>query len=197
MSGEVTRLLHEVSAGDDGALSRLFEMVYDELRTRAGAQLAGSAPQTISATGLVHEAYLKLTAGENLEWNDRTHFYRVAARAMRQIAIDRARARNAARRGGNAVKIDLDAVQVSIDDSSEALLELDGALNALEKRSKRLAQLVELRFFAGLSVDESASAMSVSARTIKRDWRIARAFIHAILNGPPPEERTDNCSHDS
>ncbi len=183
MTGEVTRLLHEVSAGDDGALSRLFEMVYDELRTRAGAQLAGSAPQTISATGLVHEAYLKLTAGENLEWNDRTHFYRVAARAMRQIAIDRARARNAAQRGGNAVKIDLDAVQISSDDSSESLLELDGALTALEKRSKRLAQLVELRFFAGLSVDESASAMDVSSRTIKRDWRIARAFIHASLAG--------------
>lgn len=186
MSGEVTRLLHEVSAGDNSALSRLFELVYDELRIRARAQLAGSAPQTIGATGLVHEAYLKLTAGENLEWNDRTHFYRVAARAMRQIAIDRARSRNAARRGGHAVKINLDAVQVSFADTTESLLELDAALDALEQRSERLARLVELRFFAGLSVDESASALGTSSRTIKRDWRLARAFIHSTLAGQTP-----------
>ncbi len=186
MSGDVTLLLQEVSAGDKAAISRLFELVYEELRRRARAQLAGSAPQTIGATGLVHEAYLKLTAGGNVDWNDRTHFYRVAARAMRQIAIDRARARHAARRGGHAARVDLDAAQISFDDSSESLLELDAALNALEQRSERLAQLVELRFFAGLSVDEAASAMSMSARTVKRDWRIARAFIHAALDGLPP-----------
>ncbi len=183
MSGDVTRLLHQVSLGDSDALSRLFELVYEELRSRARMQLAGSAPQTIGATGLVHEAYLKLTSGENVEWNDRTHFYRVAGRAMRQIAIDRARARHAARRGGHAARVDLDVAQISFDDPSESLIELDAALNALEKRSERLAQLVELRFFAGLSVDESALALSISERTVKRDWRIARAFIHARLAG--------------
>jgi RNA polymerase sigma factor (TIGR02999 family) len=183
VSGEITRLLHEVSAGDDSALSRLFETVYEELRARARAQLAGSAPQTIGATGLVHEAYLKLTSGENLSWNDRTHFYRVAARAMRQIAIDRARARNAARRCGHADKINLDAGEISFADSAESLIELDAALDALERHSERLARLVELRFFAGVSVEDCASALGQSERTIKRDWRLARAFIHAALAG--------------
>lgn len=185
MTGDVTRLLQQVSAGDEGAISRLFEVVYEELRARARAQLAGSAPQTIGATALVHEAYLKLTAGDKLDWNDRTHFYRVAARAMRQIAIDRARARKAIRRGGDAVRVDLDAARIPFDDTAQTLLELDAALDALEKRNDRLARLVELRFFAGLSVDDSASALSLSPRTVKRDWRIARAFIHARLDGQP------------
>lgn len=181
MSGEITQLLHEVSAGDDSALSRLFTAVYDELRARARSQLAGSAPQTIGATGLVHEAYLKLTSGVNIDWNDRTHFYRVAARAMRQIAIDRARARQAARRGGAANRINLDAAEISVDDAAESLIDLDAALDALELHSERLARLVELRFFAGLSVTDSARALGQSERTIKRDWRLARAYIYAAL----------------
>ncbi len=182
MSGEITRLLASVAEGDEHAIAQLFTVVYDELRARARAQLAGSAPRTLGATALVHEAYLKLLASDSTLWNDRTHFYRVAARAMRQIAIDHARARQAARRGGAAQQIDLDAEQIPLDDNAESLLALDAALQALEKRNDRLAELVELRFFAGLSVEDVASAMSLSSRTVKRDWRIARAFIHARLD---------------
>lgn len=189
MTEDVTRLLRDVSAGEEGALARLFEAVYEELRRRARAQLAGAAPQTIGATGLVHEAYIKLTSGTNLDWNDRTHFYRVAARAMRQIAIDNARARNAARRGGRSPNISLDAIEIPFADAGESLIDLDAALTALEQRSERLAGLVELRYFAGLSVEDCAAALSISARTVKRDWRLARAFIHATLEGEAPVRR--------
>lgn len=182
MSGEITRLLSSVAAGDEQAVAQLFSLVYEDLRARARAQIAGYAPRTLGATALVHEAYLKLLASDCPQWNDRSHFYRVAARAMRQIAIDHARARNAARRGGTAVKVDLDAEQLALDDNAESLLALDAALQALEKRNARLAELVELRFFAGLSVEDTANALSMSERTVKRDWRTARAFIHARLD---------------
>lgn len=183
MSGEITQLLRAVSTGDDDAVSRLFEIVYEELRARARAQLAGSAPQTLGATALVHEAYLKLTAGNTPEWNDRAHFYGVAATAMRHIAIDHARARKAQRRGGGAGKVNIDVAQIPVDDAAESLLALDAALNALAARSDRLAKLVELRFFAGLSVEDSATALATAPRTVKRDWRTARAFIHAQMSG--------------
>ncbi|MDH4048526.1 MAG: ECF-type sigma factor [Gammaproteobacteria bacterium] len=183
MSGEITQLLRAVSAGDNDAVSQLFEIVYEDLRARARAQLAGSASHTLGATALVHEAYLKLTAGEAPEWNDRAHFYGVAATAMRHISIDHARARQAQRRGGNAGKVNIDIAQIPVDDAAESLLALDAALDALEKRNERLAKLVELRFFAGLSVEESATALAMSPRTVKRDWRTARAFIHAQMPG--------------
>jgi len=182
MSGEITQLLRAVSSGDNNAVASLFQIVYEELRARARAQLAGSLPQTLGATALVHEAYLKLTAGDAPEWNDRAHFYGVAARAMRHIVIDHARARKAQRRGGGAAKVDMDIADISLSDSSEALLSLDAALDALEERNTRLARLVELRFFAGLSVAESAQAMSTSERTVKRDWRVARAFIYSQMD---------------
>ena len=182
MSVEITKLLRAVSSGSEDAVSRLFEIVYEDLRARARAQLAGSAPQTLGATALVHEAYLKLTAGDAQEWNDRAHFYGVAATAMRHIAIDHARARNAQRRGGGAGKVDIDIAQIPLEDGSDSLLALDAALDALADRSDRLARLVELRFFAGLSVEDSASALAMSPRTVKRDWRIARAFIHVRMS---------------
>jgi RNA polymerase sigma factor (TIGR02999 family) len=183
VSGDITQLLKAASTGDDKAVSRLFEIVYEELRARARAQLAGSTPQTLGATALVHEAYLKLTAGDAPEWNDRAHFYGVAATAMRHIAIDHARARQAQRRGGKAGQVNIDLAQIPVDDAAESLLALDTALDALAKRNERLAKLVELRFFAGLSVEDAATALSMSPRTVKRDWRTARAFIHAQLSG--------------
>lgn len=182
MSGEITQLLRAASSGDNDAVASLFQIVYDELRAKARAQLAGSMPQTLGATALVHEVYLKLTAGDAPEWNDRAHFYGVAARAMRHIVIDHARARNAARRGGKTVKVNMDIAEIPLRDASEALLSLDAALDGLEERDSRLARLVELRFFAGLSVAESAQAMSISERTVKRDWRLARAFIYARMD---------------
>lgn len=182
MSGEITHLLKALSSGSDDAASRLFSIVYEDLRARARAQLAGAAPQTLGATALVHEAYMKLTAGDAPEWNDRAHFYGVAATAMRHIAIDYARARMAKRRGGGAGRVNIDMAQIPVDDAADSLLALDAALDALAVKSDRLAKLVELRFFAGLSVEESATAMAMSPRTVKRDWRTARAFIHARLS---------------
>jgi len=184
VSGNITQLLRAASTGDSDAVSNLFEFVYEELRLRARAQLAGSAPQTLGATALVHEAYLKLTAGDSPAWNDRAHFYGVAARAMRHIAIDHARARKAKRRGGDMGKVNIDIAHIPGDDTAESLLALDSALDALANRNDRLAKLVELRFFAGLSVEDSATALSMSPRTVKRDWRTARAFIHAQMSGP-------------
>lgn len=182
MSGEITQLLRAVSTGDSDAVASLFQIVYEELRAKARAQLAGSVPQTLGATALVHEAYLKLTAGDAPQWNDRAHFYGVAAKAMRHIVIDHARARKAHRRGGGQARIDMDIADISLSDSSEALLCLDAALDSLEAKNARLARLVELRFFAGLSVAESAEAMAISERTVKRDWRLARAYIYARMD---------------
>ncbi len=169
-------------------MSELFEVVYTELRSRAHAQLSGGAPQTLGATALVHETFLKLVAADNPDWNDRTHFFRVAARAMRQIAVDYARAKGAKRRGGGLTIMEFDDRRISSNDDPESLIALDEALSALGRRSQRLLSLVELRFFSGLSVDDAAKALAISPRTVKRDWRLARAFINDRLDRHPTRE---------
>lgn len=182
--GQVTHLLQAVRSGDTRSLDRLFEVVYDDLKQRAHFQLAG-AGQTINTTALVHEAYVKLTVGSNSEWQDRLHFIRVAARAMRQILIDRARKHLTQKRGGGATVLNLDELEVgqaSPDAAAENLMALDGALSRLGEQNPRLAEVVELRFFGGMSVDETASALGVSDRTVKRDWRLARAFLQETLD---------------
>lgn len=182
--GQVTHLLQAVRSGDTGSLDRLFELVYDDLKQRAHFQLAG-AGQTINTTALVHEAYVKLTVGSNSDWQDRLHFMRVAARAMRQILIDRARKHLTQKRGGGATVLDLDELavgQASPDAAAENLMALDRALSRLGEQNPRLAEVVELRFFGGMSVEETASALGVSDRTVKRDWRLARAFLQETLD---------------
>lgn len=188
-SSSVTQLLGEVRAGDRSAFDRLFSLVYDELRTKARWQLSQSASSpTLSTTMLVHEAYLKLSAADSPAWEDRRHFFLVAARAMRQIIVDQARRRLADKRGGNAVRIDLEDVDIPVEDEADQLLALEAAMERLEARSERLAEVVNLRFYAGLSVEDTARALQVSERTIKREWRLARAFLHSDLGiGPPPE----------
>ena len=181
----ITHLLAEVRAGHPGSLDRLVELVYDDLKRRAHFQLAG-ASHTLDTTALVHEAYVKLTSGMSPEWEDRTHFFRLAARAMRHILIDRARHHLAQRRGGGAAHVDLDAVEVAMpspDAAAETIMALDEALSRLAEQSPRLAQVVELRFFGGLPVDETAAALGVAERTVKRDWRLARAFLQEALSG--------------
>ncbi len=180
----ITHLLEAVREGDEASLDRLFEAVYDDLKRRAHLQLSGSS-QTLNTTALVHEAYVKLTRGAKPQWQDRTHFFRVAARAMRQIIVDRARRHLAQKRGGGKVPLDLDALEVgapSPDTAAEALMALDAALSRLAEQSERLSRVVELRFFGGLSVEETAAALDVSERTVKRDWRLARAFLHEALS---------------
>ena len=184
----ITHLLEAISEGDERSMDRLFEAVYADLKQRAHFQLAGSSP-TLNTTELVHETYVKLTQGSDPQWQDRTHFFRVAARAMRQIVIDRARRYLTQKRGEGARRIDLDDIQLGSADSAtsaETLMALDEALSRLADRNPRLAEVVELRFFGGLSVQETASALDVSERTVKRDWRLARAFLHEALSSDEP-----------
>jgi RNA polymerase sigma factor (TIGR02999 family) len=177
-SGQITRLLSAVRSGDQDALDLVFKMVYGELHTAARRQLARARPgQTLNTTALVHEAYLKLVGTARAEWSDRSHFLAVAAKAMRQIIIDYARWASRKKRGGGAQRITLDGIDVADEERASELVALDAALTRLESFSDKLARLVELRFFAGLSVEETADAMGVPPHQIKRDWRKARAFL--------------------
>ena len=178
--GEVTDLLVKLRDGDRGALDRLLPLVYGELRERAHNQLARRRPgDTLSTTALVHEAYLKLAGSSKQAYEDRLHFFAVASRAMRQILVDYARRKIASKRDGAAVSLDPELI--SNPDRAEELIALDEALEQLTRLDPRLAQTVELRFFGGLSVEEAADALGVSPRTVKRDWRKARAFLYQTI----------------
>ena len=190
--GEVTRLLSAARAGDRVAVDRLFASVYEELHGLARRQLGGRATgATLSTTVLVHEAYLKLVGGSPIEYGDRRHFFALAARAMRQVIIDHARRAQARKRGGHMVRLDVDSDRVENGRSTSAdiadLIALNDALISLEALSERLARIVELRYFAGLSVEETGDVMDLSPRTVKRDWRKARAILFAALEGRPVE----------
>jgi len=182
------RVVGVVVAGPGGrreALDRLFELVYGELRGMAHRRLrrvgfrGGDA--TLSTTVLVHEAYLKLTRSTEMSLNDRQHFFAVAGHAMRQIVIDRARRVTSEKRGGGLRHLTLDDVQVAVEERAEELVALDTALGRLEAMDTRLAKLVELRFFAGRTLEEIAELEGRSERTLKRDWRKARAFLYREL----------------
>lgn len=190
---DITALLTALQNGDVSAMDRLLALVYDDLRTRAHGQLARARPgETLSTTALVHEAYLKL-AGSSQSYQNRGHFFGVASRAMRQILVDYARRNLAAKRGGGHA-ISLDAELVASADRGDEIVALDAALEALERVDARLARTVELRFFGGLSVEETAELLETSPRTVKRDWRKARAFLYSameserasIRDGPEP-----------
>jgi RNA polymerase sigma factor (TIGR02999 family) len=185
--GDITTLLAALRDGDRGALDRLFPLVYRELRERAHQQLGRrSGGETLSATALVNEAYLKLAGSNHASYNDRVHFFAVASRAMRQILLDHARQAATAKRGGAVV--DLDPDELADPGRADELIALDEALGNLERLDERLARMVELRFFGGLSVEETADLLGVSPRTVKRDWRKARAFLHSTMrdtSGPP------------
>lgn len=181
-TGIVTQLLAGIRTGDRGALDRLFMLVYEDLHSRAHRQLAQAyGAQTLSTTALVHETYLKLSAAERPAWQDRRHFFGVAARAMRQIIVDQARRRLARKRGGRVQRLDISEVDVPIEERAEELLALDAAVERLEQENPRLAEVVNLRFYAGLSVEDAARAIDISERTVKRDWRLARAFLYGEL----------------
>jgi RNA polymerase sigma factor (TIGR02999 family) len=176
--GQITRLLASVRDGDRQAIDVVFSLVYAELRTAARRQLARARPgDTINTTVLVHEAYLKLVDSARAHWTDRGHFFAVAAKAMRQIIIDHARWASRQKRGGGAHKISLDGIDVADEERAGELVALDAALTRLESFSERLARIVELRFFAGLSIEETAAALGAQPHQIKREWRKARAFL--------------------
>ncbi|OZC01804.1 ECF-type sigma factor [Rubricoccus marinus] len=176
-----TVLLRASQKGDGRASDALFQQVYDELRRLAQSKIdAEPGVVTVSATGLVHDAYLKLIDGG--DWADRSHFKAVAARAMRQILTDRARMRSAAKRGGDARAITLNAdVAGAAESPSDQILAVDEALTRLGTHDKRLAHLVELRFFGGMEVAEVAEALGISPRTAAREWARAKAHLHALI----------------
>jgi len=179
---EVTHLLEAVRRGEDGAVNRLMPLLYGELRFLAHRQLRrqGRNP-TLDSTALVHEAYLRLVNRDRADWRDRSHFLAVAALAMRHILVDRARRRAAAKRGQGAVRVTLDEGHRAADPRAVDLLAVDEALTALAARSERLARLVELRFFGGLTEEEISEVLELSRRTVRRDWRKARAFLYREL----------------
>ena len=180
--GGVTELLGRVRGGDRAATDELFPLVYDELR-RLAAEAMGHerSSHTLQATALVHEAYLRLV-GPGVGWESRGHFFGAAAQAIRRILVDHARARQSLKRGGDWERVGLDAHAME-GASAVDLLAMDEALGALAAIDARMARLVELRFFAGLTVDQSAEALGISPATAAREWQFARAWLHAQLGG--------------
>jgi RNA polymerase sigma factor (TIGR02999 family) len=179
---ETTQLLRAWASGDQDALERLTPRVYGELRRIAGHFMRDERQgRTIQTTALVHEAYLKLIDVSNVDWQHRAHFFAVSAQVMRHILLDRARRRAAAKRGGAAARVNLDDVADIGSGRARELIALDDALNALAKVDPRKARVIEMRFFAGLSVEETAEVLHVSSDTVKRDWRLARAWLLAEL----------------
>lgn len=179
---QATQLLKAWSGGDRVAADRLFPLVYDELRRLAHAKLRRERPgHTLSTTALVHEAYLRLIDQTRVEWQSRAHFFAIAAQAMRRILVDYARRRCAQKRGGPQRPLALEEGQVAVDEQAALVVTLDAALRRLGARSERMACVVECRFFGGLTQRETAEALGVSARTVRRDWQKARAWLYKEL----------------
>ncbi len=182
-TSETTQLLRAWAEGDRNALERLTPRVYRTLRRIAGHHLKNERPgNSLQATALVHEAYLELIDITNVDWQHRAHFFAVSAQIMRHILLDRARRRVAAKRGGHAERVDLDELPDLSGDRSNQLIALEDALNALAAMDARKARVVELRFYGGLSVEESAAVLEISPETVMRDWKFARSWLQAELS---------------
>jgi len=179
----VTKLLAHWSHGDDGALAELTPLVYEELRRLAHHHMGGERPDhTLQTTALVNEAYLRLADQSNPRWQDRAHFFAVAARAMRQILINYAKSYRAQKRGGGAIKAELDEAAIVSPEQSRAIVELHEALERLSTLDSRKARVVELKYFAGLNYDEIAEVMKISTVTVRRDWVFAKAWLYDELH---------------
>jgi RNA polymerase sigma factor (TIGR02999 family) len=182
---DVTDLLRSWSTGDEAALDRLIPLVYGQLRRLARHQLARErSAATLQATALVNEAYLRLIGASRVDWKDRAHFLAISARLMRQILVDLARSRQNLKRGGGALRITLTEALEIMPDKGHNLVALDEALNSLAALDPRRSQVVELRFFSGLSVEETAEVLKVSPETVKRDWRLAKVWLLRELSRP-------------
>jgi len=189
---DVTRILSAIEQGDPQAAEQLLPLVYDELRKLAGQKLAQEKPgQTLQATALVHEAYLRLVGAQDPGWNGRNHFLAAAAEAMRRILIDKARRKRAEKRGGELRRVDLDDLDPPADPGrapAADLLALDEALTRFAAEDPVKAELVKLRYFAGLSVEEAAGALGISRPTAARHWDYARSWLYSELRGRVPDE---------
>jgi len=187
---DITELLLEWSGGNPDALQRLTPLVYGELHRLAHHYMAGERDgHTLQSTALVNEAYLRLVQTNRVQWQNRAHFFAVSAQLMRRILVDFARSRQYAKRGGKAPMLSLDDVAVAVDDCAE-LVTLDDALRALGAIDSRKAQMVELRFFGGLSVEETAEVLKVSIETVARDWKLARVWLRRELQRDANERGT-------
>jgi RNA polymerase sigma factor (TIGR02999 family) len=184
-SHSVTEMLHEWSSrGDREALDELIPIVYEELRRQAARQLRHERPgHTLQTTALVHEAYLRLVDQKGARWQNRAHFFAIAAQMMRRILVDHVRKTSAAKRGGSALRLPLDEVFVMTDERPIDLIAIDEALVRLSALDPQQGRVVELRFFGGLSVEETAEVLDISPRTVKRDWRVAKAWLHREIGG--------------
>ncbi len=185
-SVDITRLLNEMKSGNREAEEQLIPHVYEELRRLAGSLMRKERPQhTLQTTALVHEAYIRLAGTHEFDWASRNHFFAVAARVMRRILVDMARARQAEKRDGALVKVQLDEVKLGSEESWDQILAVHEALARFAKIDERGARVVELRFFAGLTVDEVAQLLEVSDRTVKRDWEFAQAWLYTAMSSSP------------
>jgi RNA polymerase sigma factor (TIGR02999 family) len=182
---DVTRLLLAWRAGDPAALDRLLPVVYSELRNLAHGRMRAESPglPTLQTTALIHETYVRLVDGARVDWQNRTHFYAVCARVMRRILVDRARARRADKRGGEERPIELGDWQGAVPARDAEVLALHEALERLAAADARLAEIVELRYFGGLTVEETAEALGLSRGTVVRDWQVARRWLRHELEG--------------
>jgi RNA polymerase sigma factor (TIGR02999 family) len=184
--GDLTTLLRAHAAGDPEAFDRLVPLIYEDLRRVARRQLRRGQPgPMLDTTGLVHEVWFKLVDGQAVDWQDRRHFLAVCARAMRQVIVDHARRLGAVKRGGGVGAVPLDEQTLAAAGDAARVLTVDHALTRLSRRSPRLAQVVECRFFAGLSEAETAEALGISLRTAQREWLRARAWLREDLGGEP------------
>lgn len=176
---EVTHILEAIQKGDPKAADELLPLVYEELRRLAAAKMAQeSAGNTLQPTALVHEAWLRLTGDENAQWNGRAHFFGAAAEAMRRILIDNARRKSAVRHGAGRQRVDLEDGDIAAPDENEQLLAVNEALEKLAAQDKAMADLVKLRYFAGMTLEETAKILGISETTAKREWTFAKAWLH-------------------
>ncbi len=179
---DVTRILNAIERGDAQATDELLPLIYEELRLLAARKLSAEKPgQTLQATALVHEAYIRLVGGENMRWSGRAHFFGAAAEAMRRILIEQARRKGRRKRGGGRRRVDLGDVELVVQGPSDDLLALDEAITRLAALDETKAQLVKLRYFAGLSLERAADLLGLSLTTAKRHWTYARAWLYRAI----------------
>lgn len=180
---EITQILQDWNNGDEGAKERLLPFVYDELKRQARLLMSKErADHTLQPTALVHEAFLKLSKQSEVEWKDRSHFYGIASRLMRQILVDHARLYASDKRGNNPIHFSVNDVQIPIEERADSILVLDEVLQRLEKFDEQQAKIVEMRFFGGMNNQEIAENMAISERTVGREWQSARLWLYRELN---------------
>lgn len=186
---DITQLLQCISEGDKNSYNKLFSIIYDELKNIANNQLnIQFSEHTLSKTDLVHEAYLKLIDQDQINANDRTHFYAIAARTMRHLLVDYARKKKAQKRGGKQQPISLNEDLIHIEDHADQIIGMDDCLSVLMELDERIGKIVELRFYAGFSIEETASMLKLSTSTVNRDWAKARGWLYQCLKNESPDK---------